>query len=313
LADRRFGLYSAAVANYPAIIHMRPEVREFVRNRVWSYRGEAVTYGPNIRSSAFSTDAAGFRHSTFNGETLSVRECLLRDRYGLVLGPSNVYGFGLKGNENTLPSLLAERFGFPFANVGMPEGNSRNLFSLMLAYFARAPRKPAVVLHLSGGDFTSFCYSGLADPVFGPPNLKQVNVVLEERGGRPKSPEIKPLLNFTSLWIRSIGELCKARSVPLVLGEDTTFFEKAAPTEGDMKAELGRPLNDVQAWQFNAHKKWVRDYHQRRQEMAKALGVPLAGPGFDNDIGFIDEFHYDRDGTVAFARYFGDAIEPLLG
>jgi hypothetical protein len=65
----------------------------------------------------FSTDAGGFRHSVFRGETFSVADITRRDRYGLVLGPSSVYGFGLAGNENTMPSRLAEHLGFPFANI----------------------------------------------------------------------------------------------------------------------------------------------------------------------------------------------------
>src|SRR5688572_30020096 len=167
------------MADYQKIIRHRPEVREFIRNRRWVHRGDVVAYGPNIRCKSFSTDAAGFRHSVFAGKTLSVSDCLDNDRYGIVLGPSNVYGFGLAGNENTMPSLLAERFGFPFANVGLPEGNSRSLFSLLMALTARAPRPPAVVLHLSGGDFTSFCYTSIADAVFGPPNIKQMDMVLK--------------------------------------------------------------------------------------------------------------------------------------
>jgi hypothetical protein len=172
------------VANYQTIVRLRPEVREFIRNRRWVHRGDVISYGANIRCDSFSTDGAGFRHCTFKGETLSVADCLKRDRYGIVLGPSNVYAFGLAGNENTMPSLLAERFGFPFANVGLPEGNSRNLFSLLAAFLARAPKPPSVVLHLSGGDFTSFCYTSIADPVFGSPNLKQIQDVLKERRGR---------------------------------------------------------------------------------------------------------------------------------
>ena len=301
------------MANYPAIIHLRPEVRDFIRNRVWYHRGEAISYGPNISCDSFSTDHVGFRHSTFGGRTYSVADCLQSERYGLVLGPSNIYGFGLAGNENTLPSLLAERFGFPFANVGLPEGNSRNLFSLLNAFVRRAPHPPAVVLHLSGGDFTSFCYSGLADPVFGPPNLKQVQMALKERGGTPPAKvHIETLLSFTSLWILTIGELCRGLGIPLVLGEDTTFFEKRTPNEYDIKAELGRPLHAEQERQFAIHKGHVRDYHARRHALADTLDVPLVGPGFDNDIGFVDEFHYDREGTIAFAQYFGDAIEKVL-
>jgi len=293
---------------------MRPEVRDFIRNRLWLHRGEAIVYGPNIRCDSFSTDSGGFRHSTFKGRTMSVQDCLRSEAYGLVLGPSNVYGFGLAGNENTLPSLLAERFGFPFANVGLPEGNSRNLFGLLFAFLNRAPRLPRIVLHLSGGDFTSFCYTGIADPVFGPPNLLQGPIVFKERREKlpPVEPEFRALLAFTYLWITSIGQLCASRGVPLVLGEDTTFFEKAAPNEMDLKAELGAPLNEPQARQFKLHKRFVRDYHAKRWAAAETLAVPLPGPGFGNSVTFVDEFHFDAEGACLFCDSFGNAIEPLL-
>ena len=301
------------MANYQNIMRLRPEVREFVRNRRWLHRGDVIVYGPNIRCDSFSTDASGFRHSSFVGETLSLIDCVQRERYGLVLGPSSVYGFGLAGNEHTMPSLLAERFGFPFANVGMPEGNSRNLFSVLLGVIARAPRATAVVLHISGGDFTNFCYTSIADPVFGSPNLKQIQTVLRERGGRPPADrQIKPLLAFTSLWIRAIVEHCRIRRIPLVLGDDTTFFEKREPSQIEIESELGKPLNAAQDVQFATHRKFVLDYHARRKSLAEALKVPLAGPGRTNDIGFIDEFHYDRDGTRALCDDFASAIESLL-
>jgi len=301
------------VANYQTIMRLRPEVREFIRNRRWVHRGDVIAYGPNIRCDSFSTDGAGFRHSVFGGQTLSAHDCLQSERYGLVLGPSNVYGFGLAGNENTMPSLLAERFGFPFANIGLPEGNSRNLFSLLAAFIARAPRPPAAVVHISGGDFTNFCYTSIADPVFGSPNLLQMRQVLKERGGRPPpEPQIRPLLAFTSLWIRAIAQLCRANRIPLVLGDDTTFFEKLEPSDFDRECELGKPFNAPQARQFATHRKFVDDYSERRKSLAKALGVPLAGPGRTNNIGFVDEFHYDREGTRALCDDFAEAIEPLL-
>src|SRR3954467_10973505 len=170
------------MANYQNIMRLRPEVRQFIRNRRWVHRGDVITYGANVSCASFSTDMTGFRHSTFKDDTLSFGQCIERERYGLVLGPSSVYGFGLAGNENTMPSVLAERFGFPFANLGLPEGNSRNLFSLLFAIIVRAPRPPSAVLHISGGDYTNFCYTQIADPVFGSPNLRQMKMALEERG-----------------------------------------------------------------------------------------------------------------------------------
>lgn len=301
------------MANYQTIMRLRPEVRQFVRNRRWVHRGDAVAYGPNITSDGFSTDAAGFRHSVHAGKTLSVNDCLKVKRYGLVLGPSSVYGFGLAGNEHTMPSVLAERFGFPFANIGLPEGNSRNLFAQLLAFVARAPRPPAAVVHISGGDYTNFCYTGIADPVYGSPNLKQIKMAIEERGGRTHGDgQIRPLLAFTSLWIRAIAELCRARNIPLVLADDTTFFEKLEPSTIEIESELGKPFGKPQERQFATHCKFVVDYHSRRREVADALGVPLVGPGKTNTIGFIDEFHYDRAGTIALCDDFAAGLEPLL-
>src|SRR5262245_31896911 len=224
-------------------MRLRPEVREFIRNRRWVHRGDVVTYGPNVRCNSFSTDAAGFRHSMFRGQDMSVRDCLQSERYGLVLGPSSVYGFGLAGNENTMPSLLADRFGFPFANIGLPEGNSRNLYSLLASFIARSNHPPSAVVHISGGDYTNFCYTSVADPVFGSPNLKQMAMVLEERGGRPPADQqIGALLAFTSLWMRAVVELCRLRAVPVILSDDTTFFEKRNPSEIERESELGKPF-----------------------------------------------------------------------
>ena len=301
------------MANYQNIMRLRPEVRQFIRNRRWVHRGDTIFYGPNIQCDGFSTDGGGFRHSVFRGETLSVADITRRDSYGLVLGPSSVYGFGLSGNERTMPSRLAEHFGFPFANIGLPEGNSRNLFALLLGIIARSPRPPSAVVHISGGDFTNFCYTAIADPMFGSPNLKQIATVLEERGGRPRAKQQMPaLLAFTSLWIRTIAELCRGNKIPIVVADDTTFFEKANPSEIERESELGKPFNAAQTRQFETHKRFVADYHARRKAVAEKLGVPLAGPGITNTLGFIDEFHYDADGTQALCDDFSKALEPLL-
>ena len=302
------------MANYQTIMRLRPEVREFARNRRWVHRGDVLFYGANTDGEHFSTDRGGFRHSVFKGKTLGVPEILKYPRYGLVLGPSSVYGFGLSGNENTMPSQLGERLGFPFANIGLPEGNSRSLFSLLMATIARGPRRPSAVLHISGGDYTSFCYTSIADPVFGPPNLKQMAMVMKERGGkRPKSEnQIQPLLTFTATWIRAIGQLCKSARIPLVLADDTTFFEKAEPSAFDVEAELGKPFGKGQELQFETHRKFVEHYHGRRKQVAEKLGVPLVGPGKTNAIGFIDEFHYDREGTIALVDDYARAFDELL-
>jgi hypothetical protein len=301
------------VANYQTIARLRPEVREFIRNRRWVQRGEAVTYGADIHCSGFSTDEGGFRHSVFEGETLSVSDCVARPRYGVVLGSSHLYGFGLAGNQNTIPSLLAERFGFPFANVSIPEANSRNLFSLLNAIFARASQPPVIVVLMSGGDFTSFCFTGIADPVFGSANLKQVEAVLKERRAAPSAEaQLPSLLSFTSLWTRMIVERCDGEGVSILLGSDSTFFEKAQPSELERQCGLGVAFNRPQEKQFARQKALFGQFCARRQGIAEALNVALAGPGATNDLTFIDEFHYDREGTGRLADDYAAAIEGML-
>ena len=100
--------------------------------------------------------------------------------------------------------------------------------------------------------------------------------------------------------------------MPLVLADDTTFFEKRNPSEIEIESELGKPFNPAQTRQFETHKRFVGDYHERRRTLAEALDVPLAGPGKTNDIGFIDEFHYDREGTRALCDDFAAALDPIL-
>ncbi len=301
------------MADLPTLMRLRPEYGTFLNQRNLVHRGEVVVFRPNIRSKYFSTDAFGFRHSTLDGEPLAVSEAMDRDRYGLVLGSSHIFGLGIIGNDGTIPSLLAERFGIPFANASLPEGNSRNLFSLLNGFFARSANLPAIVIHFSGGDFTSFCYGGVADSVFGSPNLKQLGNASERAADYPP-PEasLVPLLQFTTLWTSMIVQLCRARKVPVVLGHDTTFFEKGRPSDLERQCKLGSPFNALQQHWFPAHQRLFPKFLARREQLAARLGVGLVGPGPRNTLTFIDEFHYDADGARAFGDQLATAIEPIL-
>jgi hypothetical protein len=303
------------MADLNALIRERPEYAVFLNQRNLIHRGDIAGFRPNMSNEYFSTDAGGYRHSRLGTQTLAVADILKRERYGIVLGSSHIFGVGLIGNENTLPSLLAERCGIPFANVSLPEGNSRNLFSLLTAVTARAPHPPAIVIHFSGGDFTSYCYSGLADPVFGSPNIKQVlEANKKQRAGPPPAQKTMPaLLGFTTLWTRSIVRLCRSRDIPLVLGHDTTFFEKNTdPSEYEQHFKLGSPCNERQRQWFPRHKAHFPQFLERREALAANLDVPLAGPGPRNELTFIDEFHYDREGTIGLCDDVARSVEPLL-
>lgn len=301
------------MANYRAIVKHHPEVRDYIRLRKWVHRGETISYGPDIDSETLSTDPVGYRNSVFGGRRMGLKECLEAGRYGLVMGPSNVYGFGVPSDAHTIPSRLGEMLGLPFANIGLPEGHTRSLFAILLDIVSRSERSPAAVLLLSGGDFTGWAYSGVADTVFGPPNILQVKQVAEELGGLPNPVAGSvPMLAASRLWTLAIAQLCRARGIPLVLGSDTTFFEKREPDAYDVECKLGVASAPPQARQFEIHRKLGVRFYDQRQRLSERLGLPLAGPGPSNQIGFIDEFHYDAPGTDALCADFAPALELAL-
>jgi len=302
------------MADYRKISAHLPEVREYIRLRKWVRRGDAVAYGANIEGTHLSTDALGFRHSVFRGERLSLADCLQRERYGFVLGSSDVYGFGLPGNEATLPSVIGERLGFPFGNISFPEVNARTLYCQLLALVARAKRRPSAVLLLIGGDFTAFCYTGVADSAFGTPDLLSAAGVMKERGGRVDvQSEFRHLVAYTHLWTSAIVDLCRRARIPLAMGEDVSFFEKAAPSERDIEFELGVARSAPQERQFKIHRAFSKTYGELRRKQASLLGVPMTGPGPGHSITYIDEFHYDAPGIPALSDYYVPALQQAMG
>lgn len=299
--------------NYRAIIRTRPAYEQYLPLQRLVHRGEVVFFPGNLSVPAFSTDARGFRHTAFGEETLSVSDIVKRERYGLVLGTSKVFGIGLAGNKDTMSSLLSERFGFPFANVALPHGTSRNLSALLTAFLGRAANAPAAVVHSSNGDFSAFAYGSSADPVFGPPNIIQSRKMAMQPGALPDAERsVQAVLAFTSLWTGWIVQQCRARKTPLLLLHDSSFFEKRAPSPVELECGLGTSEHPVEQRWFANHKRFVDQFYDRRERLAERMKVPLAGPGKRNDLTFIDEFHLDEIGTRSLADDIAEGLEPLL-
>jgi hypothetical protein len=169
------------MANFRQVAKHFPPVREYLRNRRWTRRGDVLAYAPNIRTPVFSTDALGFRHTSFNGDLLGLSDIDRLGRYGLVLGSSHVFGFGLPNNEATIPSQLSKQLGFPILGVSYPEADTRSLHATLIRVLSTANRAPELVLLFTGGDFTRFGFSGKADPLFGCPDF--------ETGSQVRQPE----------------------------------------------------------------------------------------------------------------------------
>lgn len=303
------------MADYQKIIELRPEMREFFANRKnIGFRGDVLAYRANERGEGYSTDSAGFRHSTLGGKEYSVPDCLRSDRYGIALGASNLFGFGVAGNENCVPSLLAERFGFPFANATMPGGNSRNLQGLLVGLIAGAGHPPEVVVFSNGGDLAGFCECGIADPVFGSPNRSQIKGEVGKSAPLFTDPDAAfvRLKAFTRLWTSAVASTCRVYKVPLVLIHQSTFFEKKKPTAIELECGLGKPFHPSQERSFAAFRKFDEPFYAERKAIADRLGVPLAGWGMQDELTFIDEFHCDAEGVRVMSKVVGDEVERLL-
>lgn len=302
------------MANHKRIIELRPEVADFRSKQNVTMRGDVLSYVPNKRCSSFSTDAAGFRHSVFRGQEYSVADCLRSERCGLVLGASNLFGSGVAGNENIMASLLAERFGFPFANAAMPGANSRNLHSLLIGLVARAGRAPAVAVVSTGCDLASFCESSRADGMFGSPNRTQLKWQEDSDGARQPNPDesFPRLLAFTALWTNALAAICRGYGIPLVLIHQSTSFEKTNLNAYEQACGLGEPFHPSQERQFQNHRKFNQPFYDKRKEIADRREIPLAGWHLNDEISFIDEFHCDPDGIRVMSKAVGDEVDPLL-
>ena len=301
------------MADYPKIMELCPEVADFLNfQSTIGHRGDVLSYAANIQCPSFSTDSHGFRHSVLDGSSLSFLDCIHSERYGVVLGASNSFGFGVAGNENTMASLLAERFGFPFANCAMPGANSRNLTSLLMALFAGGGPHPSVVVLSNGGDLGNFCDAGTADAVFGSPNRTQL--IADFRDGRV-APDPEPywphLVKFTALWAAMIARLCRGQKTQLVMVHQSTFFEKATPSAREREFRLGEPFNVHHERMFANHRRFNEKFYATRKALADRLEIPLAGWEAGEELGFIDEFHLDRESARRLSDKVGDAIEKL--
>ena len=75
---------------------------------------------------------------------------------------------------------------------------------------------------------------------------------------------------------------------------------------------IGTATRPIDKRWFEGHKAFANQFYDRREAVAQRLGIPLAGPGRVNDVGFIDEFHFDEDGTRALTDDVAAALAPLL-
>ena len=299
------------MADWRAVMQAHPVVRDYIKNRRWARRGDVVTYAANQENAAFSTDSAGFRHSVFEGQTIGIAQVLNAKRYGLVMGSSHVFGFGLPGNADTLPSQIGAALGMPMGNISFPEADTRTLHAVLTNVLATHPVKPALIVLFTGGDFTRHAFSAEADPVFGSRNVEDaraaegVDLLAAAAASTPRA------IAFSRLWTQAVVSLARLTQVPVVLIDDVTFMEKQTPSASEQTSALGQSGAADQQRRFAHQRRFGASFFEMRRNLAAELGVPIM-PMSANDTKFIDEFHYDSGSISQTATIFAPHIKRLL-
>ncbi|MEM7644326.1 MAG: hypothetical protein AAF366_17640 [Pseudomonadota bacterium] len=286
------------MADWRAVIRAHPAVRSYIRHRRWVRRGDVLAYGPGVSAPTFSTDGAGFRLSRWRGRAIGLSEVMASDRFGLVMGSSHVFGFGLAGDGETLSSRLAEQLDMPMANISFPEADTRSLHAVLVNLAARG-RTPALVILATGGDFTRHAFTGVSDPVFGARNIQEAK----------PSGDTVPLgrvLDFTRLWTAATVAQARGVGAEIVLVDDKTFMDKGQPTEVEAGCGLGRAGTMSQRARFAFQRDHGAAFFAARRDVADRMGVPLIGAQAD-DLAFIDEYHMTGPGTARLA----DAVSTV--
>lgn len=300
------------MAQWREVAKAHPSVRDYIRNRRWSRRGDVVAYRPNQAHATFSTDLAGFRHSVCAGRNFGIKECLDTARYGLVMGSSHAFGFGLPSNDKTLASQISAQLGFPFANISFPEADTRTLHAVVMNILYRQVAKPQAIILLTGGDFTRHAFSADADPVFGSRNVEDAASHDDPEQMLEQAAQSTPhALAASALWTRAVITTAKAADVPLVLVDDVTFMEKAQPSATEALCGLGTTGGADQMRRFEHQRRFGESFFAMRRKLSDTNGVALVGLDA-NDTDFIDEFHYDAPSIERLSHVIAPVVSRHL-
>lgn len=278
------------MANYREIVRHVPAVRSYIRHRRWVKRGDVTAYAPNLEGGAFSTDAYGFRHGEVDGARHGLATALSGSRYGLVLGSSHVFGFGLDSDAQTIPSRLSAHVGLPCLNVSFPEADLRTLHAAAARISAETPRPPDFIVCFAGGALSRYCYTRRCDPLFGPPDFLRAEPDGPSGGSPAEAIAFRNLLAYADFWLEQLLALADTYACPLVLHTESTAFRKARLDEQERACSLTEATNAQELARFATHR--LRDAPFIEHWLARAKGRALDAPGLPDALSFIDEFHY---------------------
>ena len=291
------------MANYVEILRHHPCVRDYLRNRRWVRRGDVTAYAPNITGKSFSTDALGQRHSIWLGQRLGLVHAMSGRPYGLVLGSSHVFGFGLPGDDATLASRLGERLGEPHLTIAFPEADLRDLEAVLRRILAEAPRPPARIVLMGGGTLTRYGYVRRCDPVFGVPDFRGTSEdsVPPDPGSADEAGQATLLSRYVAHLLDLIAADARAAGAALLVQQEWTAFEKPVLNEVERVCRLCEAPDAATAARFATQRLRREGYRETGARTAHALGLIPPAPVNPGQLGFIDEFHYDANGIERIA------------
>ena len=289
---------SRDVADYRAVMRRHPPVRDYIRRREWVRRGGVVAYGPRLEAGVFSTDAFGQRHTVWRGRRLGLSHAMSGEPYGVVLGASHAFGFGLPGDEATIASRLSERLGEAHVTIAFPEADMRDLETALRRVLREAPRPPSRIVLFAGGTLTRYAYVRRCDPLFGIPDFEgRDGPGPIEPGTQAEAAQFASLLRCFAFWLSAMTDEARRAGSTLLLQEETTALEKRTLTETERACRLGEAHSESARKRFETQRLHHAAFHAAGTDAARRLALVPARPTDPDTLTFIDEFHYDVAGT----------------
>ncbi|MBB5722251.1 hypothetical protein FHS72_001875 [Loktanella ponticola] len=293
------------MADFRALARHHEPIRAYIRHRRWIDRSGVLAYAPNTECSAFSIDGFGFRRGELNGTPYDLNAAFSGQPYGLVLGSSHVFGFGLARDAQTIPSQLAAQTGMPCLNLSFPEAQLQSLHAVALRICAQAPQAPQFIALLPGGTLTRYAFVRDCDPLFGVPDFQKGAIAANLPDSPTETAAFRSLLTYARFWIGQIATLAQTQGCPLLFHPEHTAFEKPQLSEAEKSCRLTVPQSDPDRWRFETHRLRYAAY---TDAILGALPTSARIANVDPArLSYLDEFHYTADGAAQIATALATA------
>lgn len=294
------------MADYSEVLRLFPATRHYLRQRRWARRGDVLAYTANLETETFSTDPYGFRHGELFGDRYGLAEALSGAAYGLVLGASEVFGFGLDANGQTIASRLSQACGLYCLNVSFPEADLRTLCAAATRIVAQAPLTPAFIACFAGGTLSRYCYTRRCDPLFGSPDFLGDNAESHFSGTSEETAAFTNLVDYSTFWLEQLSALASRCGCPLVIHDQPSAFDKARLDETEAVCALTDPGSGDEE-RFAAFRLRKTPFREYILAFARKGGLTASSPA--DALSFIDEFHYTASASARIASDIAQSLQ----